>query len=91
MRRGIPRHRLPLFATEPNPSAQQGEQIEALFKAMNLDQMSNSIMDSIYEGTDLIHAMSAMRDRPSVRVGVRPGTKGLAPMRFFFEEVVGRK
>jgi hypothetical protein len=39
---------LPLFATEPNPSAHQRELIETLFKATNLDQMSNSIMDSMY-------------------------------------------
>ena len=39
---------LPLSATEPNPSAHQRELLEKLFKATNLDQMSNSIMDSMY-------------------------------------------
>lgn len=39
---------VPLFATEPNPSASQRALIEKLFKATNMDQMSNSIMDSMY-------------------------------------------
>ncbi|HXH37928.1 MAG TPA: DUF2059 domain-containing protein [Thermoanaerobaculia bacterium] len=38
---------VPLFATEPNPSASQRALIEKLFKATNMDQMSNSIMDSM--------------------------------------------
>lgn len=39
---------LPLFATEPNPSATQRALIETLFKATNLDQVGNSIVDSMY-------------------------------------------
>ena len=41
---------LPLFAaTEPNPSPRQRELIEKLLTAMNVDKMSASVMDSMYE------------------------------------------
>jgi hypothetical protein len=40
---------LPLFATEPNPSARQRELVEKLLLAMNTDKMSNSVMDTMYE------------------------------------------
>jgi len=39
---------VPLFATEPNPSATQRALIEKLFKATNLDQVGNSIVDAMY-------------------------------------------
>jgi uncharacterized protein len=39
---------IPLFATEPNPSPRQRALIEKLFKATNVDRMSNSIVDSMY-------------------------------------------
>lgn len=39
---------IPLWATEPNPSARQRELIEQLFRAMNINDMTGSMLDAMY-------------------------------------------
>jgi len=41
---------LPIFATEPNPSARQRELIDKLLASIKIDEMTGSVIDSMYAG-----------------------------------------
>lgn len=57
---------LPLVATEPNPSARQKELVEKLLVAMNVDKMTASVVDSMYEqiGNQYLQEAQAKGNEP---------------------------
>ena len=71
---------VPLFATEPNPSARQRELVEKLLAAMKIDDTVRSTIDAMYaqmekQFLESAEANGTKRTPPSKRLA-RGGAKG---------------